>query len=191
MSWSQFRPVAEPPEASASGESDEPADPEAVARTICLRLLDMRARTRAELAAELRRRAVPDEPAAAVLDRFAELGLVDDAAFAEAFAVARHTERGHAGRAIAVALRRRGVADEVIADAIAEHVDPASEAAAAVRLAQTKLARMGDVDAATVTRRLSGLLARRGYSASVTYAAIRTVLSEREDSGELPALDLP
>ncbi len=180
--------VAEPPDAS-DGEQDEPADPEAVARTICLGLLDVRARTRAELAAELRRRAVPEQSATAVLDRFTELGLVDDAAFAESFARSRHTERGHAGRAIAVALRRRGVTDDVIADAIAEHVDPASEAAAAVELARTKLARMGDVDPATATRRLSGLLARRGYDSSVTFAAIRVVLSECDEALELPSVD--
>jgi regulatory protein len=186
---SAFRPVAEPPEAGAGGEPDEPADPEAVARTICLRLLDIRARTRSELAAELRRRSVPDEPAEAVLDRFTELGLIDDAAFAGAFAVSRHTERGHAGRAIAVALRRRGVTDEVIAEAIAENIDPTSEAAAAARLARTKLARMGQVDVATATRRLSGLLARRGYSASMTFAAIRAVLSERDEALELPTID--
>src|SRR3978361_2193107 len=122
MSRFPVRSVAEPSD-SPDREGGAPADAEAVARTICLRLLDIRARTRAELATELQRRDVPAGAATAVLDRFTDLGLIDDAAFAGSIAAARHNQRGHAGLAIAVALRRRGVDDEVIADAIATHVD--------------------------------------------------------------------
>jgi regulatory protein len=160
------------------------ADPESVARTICLRLLDSRARTRVELATALHRRNVPIDAATTVLDRFTELGLIDDAALAGSFALARHTERGHAGRLIATQLRRRGVADEVINDAIAQ-IDPVSEAAAARLLARTRLARMGGPDSIDTTvafRRLTGLLARRGYSPAVTADAVRAVLRERGDA---------
>jgi regulatory protein len=158
---------------------DVAANPESVARTICLRLLDSRARTRAELETELARRNVPVAAATTVLDRFTELGLVNDAAFAEGFAQARHHERGQASQAIAVQLRRRGVADEVIADALAQ-IDPASEAAAARVLAQTRLARMGGVDSVTAARRLTGLLARRGYSSAMTYSAVREALAQQQ-----------
>jgi regulatory protein len=183
MTWTRSRRGFEDLEPPRDGEPldpelDEPADPEVVARTICLRLLDARARTRAELATELSRRRVPAPVAATVLDRFTELGLIDDAAFAGSFALARHSERGQAGRAIAVALRRRGVADEVIEDAIAQ-IDPASEVATARQLARTRLARMGTIDAITATRRLTGLLARRGYSAEVVRDAVRAVVSEQ------------
>jgi regulatory protein len=182
MSWTRVgfeAPGLEPADGEPlDTELDPPADPESVARTICLRLLDIRARTRAELARELTRRLVPAPAATAVLDRFSELGLIDDAAFADSFAQARHTERGHAGRAIAVALRRRGVADEVINDAIAQ-IDPASEAATAAQLARTRLARMGNVDAVTATRRLTGLLARRGYSSSITRDAVKAAVTEQ------------
>jgi regulatory protein len=180
---SRFDTDDEPSEQSAATpetELDEPADPESVARTICLRLLDIRARTRVELANELSRRRVPLPAATAVLDRFSELGLIDDAKLAGSFALARHTERGHAGKAIAAQLRRRGVAEEVIGDAIAQ-IDPASESAAARSLARTRLARMGAVDRVTAARRLTGLLARRGYSSAITFEAIRAVLGE-EDS---------
>ncbi len=157
------------------GDLDPPADPQAVARRICLQLLDARARSRAELADVLRQRRVPDEAATAVLDRLAELGLVDDATLAESFALARHRERGHARVAIAAALRRRGIADDVIKDAVAS-IDPDSESAAARQLARTRLARMGDVDDATASRRLVGLLARRGYSPETAHEAVRHVL---------------
>jgi regulatory protein len=149
-------------------------------------MLDTRARTRAELAAELERRLVPETAATTVLDRFTELGLIDDAALADSFALARHTGRGQAGRAIAAQLRRRGVADEVITDALAQ-IDPASEEAAARQLARTRLARFGEVDTVTAVRRLSGLLARRGYSSATTSAAVRAVLAESH--GEVDVMD--
>src|SRR5262249_23857501 len=76
-----------------SDEQDAPGDPESVARAICLRLLAQRARTRAELAQALRRRGVPDGAAGSVLDRFAEVGLIDDAALAQNAALT-HRERG-------------------------------------------------------------------------------------------------
>jgi regulatory protein len=178
-----FNDDVEPPDPRPGEGPDEPADPESVARTICLRLLDTRARTRAELSAQLRRRNVPVEAADAVLDRFTELGLIDDAALADTFALARHTGRGDAGPAIAVHLRRRGVADDVIKDALAQ-LDPASEAAAARSLARTRLARMGapgTVDPVVATRRLTGLLARRGYSSAVAFSAVRDALAERPE----------
>ena len=181
----------EPPDPRPGDLADEPADPESVARTICLRLLDIRARTRAELSTQLRRRNVPIEAAEAVLDRFTELGLIDDAALADTFTQARHHGRGDAGRAIAVHLRRRGVADDVIKDAIAQ-IDPASEAAAARSLARTRLARMGSpdsVDPVAATRRLTGLLARRGYSSAVAFSAVRDVLAERQQSIEADDVD--
>src|SRR5579875_2228390 len=73
-------------------------DPEASARIICLRLLDRRARSRAELAEALRKRGIPDDAASTVLDRLADVGLIDDGALAESMAAAQHRERGLARR---------------------------------------------------------------------------------------------
>ena len=110
----------------------------AVAREICLRLLTERARTRQELAQALRKRGVPDEAAGMVLERFDEVGLIDDAAFAGQWVRSRHTRRGLARRAIAVELRRKGVADEVAQQALAE-VDTAAEEHQARELVDRKL----------------------------------------------------
>src|SRR5271165_1842528 len=63
----------------ADAELGPDADPEAVARQICLRMLSAAPRTQAQLATALRRRGVPEEAAAAVLARFAEVKLIDDA----------------------------------------------------------------------------------------------------------------
>ena len=67
-------------------EADGPdADPESVARTILLDQLTGRARSRKELADKLAAKDVPDEVATRLLDRFEEVGLVDDAAFARSW----------------------------------------------------------------------------------------------------------
>jgi len=77
-----------------------PADPESAARAICLRLLALQPRTRAELAAALESRGVPADAAAAVLSRFDEVGLIDDTAFADAWVETRHRGRGLGRRAL-------------------------------------------------------------------------------------------
>ena len=85
---------------------DDIADPEERARQICLRLLTLAPRTRAQLAAALRKRGIPDDAADAVLDRFADVGLIDDAAVARAWVESRHYSRGLAGRALRAELKQ-------------------------------------------------------------------------------------
>jgi regulatory protein len=144
-----------------------------------LRLLTQRARTRAELAGALRRRAVPDDVAARTLDRFAELGLIDDRALAESYALAQHQERGLARRAVAEKLRRRGI-DEAIVRASVVEIDRDSELAAARRLVARKQRAMATLDPTTRARRLTGMLARRGYPAELARQAVREALSAAE-----------
>lgn len=154
-----------------------PGDPDEVARIVCLRLLDRRAHTRAELATALRRRGVPDESAGRVLDRFAELRLIDDAALADQFARAAHHERGLAGRAVAVRLRQRGVPDDTVRAAVGR-IDRASEAAAARRLVERRLRSLGGLDPAVQARRLVGLLARKGYPSGLAHDIVRDAIRE-------------
>jgi regulatory protein len=156
---------------------DQEADPHAVARSICLRLLTGRARSRSELAAALAKRAVPGEVATAVLDRFVELGFVDDAAFAHAWVQSRQSGRGLAGRALAQELRTKGVADDVARAAIMT-LDPETELAKARDLVRKRLSGLAGVSAEARYRRLSGMLARKGYSGSVTSRAIREALAD-------------
>lgn len=171
---------------------EPPADPVAIAREICLRLLTDRARTRQELAQALARKGVPGEAAAAVLDRFDEVGLIDDTAFAAQWVRSRHDHRGLGRRAIAVELRRKGVADDVARAALAG-VDTAAEARRARELVDRKL-RSLRVDTpeerARAANRLVGMLARRGYGAGVAYGAVRDALAAHgagvEELGDEP-----
>ena len=93
-------------------------DPEARARQICLRLLTLAPRTRAQLSDALRKRGIPDTVAAGVLDSYTDVGLIDDAAFARAWVESRHYSRGLAGRALRDELRQRGVGDDQIKDCL-------------------------------------------------------------------------
>src|SRR4051794_41875997 len=96
------RPSRSGPEAPAPGSAaDETpdADPASVARTLILRKLTAAPRTRAQLADALARGGVPDDVADATLDRFEDLGLVDDAEFARQWARTRQAGRGLARRA--------------------------------------------------------------------------------------------
>jgi regulatory protein len=165
-----------------------------MAREICLRLLTDRARTRQELAQALRRKGIPDDAAGTVLERFDEVGLIDDAAFAGQWVRSRHAHRGLARRAIAVELRRKGVADEVAGEALAE-VDGESEERRARELVDRKLRslKVASAEQQTVAgRRLVGMLARKGYGAAVAYRVVREALAEHgADVEELDGADPP
>ena len=162
-------------------EADADADPEASARGICLRLLAMRDHTRAELADALARRGVPADAAARVLDRYAELGLVDDAAFAATFTRSRHAERGLSGREIARQLRAKGVDDTVVEQAVAT-IDSGAEEQAARALADRKLRSMSRLSEELKLRRLVAMLARKGYASGLAFSVCREAI--RDDSAD-------
>jgi regulatory protein len=167
------------------GELDPPGDPESVARVICLRQLDQRARTRSELAATLHRRGVPDDAARAVLDRLTDVGLIDDHELAAGFAMAQHRERGLAGRAVAMKLRQRGI-DEPIVQAAVGQIDAESEADAARALVARKLRSLRGVEPPAQARRLVGLLARRGYPPGLAHQVVREALGDAQIADAMP-----
>jgi regulatory protein len=151
-------------------------DPESVARAICLRQLTQRARSRTELAKALAKRGVPDDAATRVLDRFVEVGLIDDAALAAGLAEAQHRGRGLARRAVAAKLRERGLGDEV--EAALTGIDSDDERARAAELVAKRLRSLTGHPPDVQARRLVGLLARKGYSSGLAYAVVREALAD-------------
>lgn len=158
------------------------ADQEAVARKILLDALTGQARSRKELADKLAKKNVPDDLARRLLDRFEEVGLVDDEAFARAWIASRQPGKGLARRALAQELRRKGVDDSVAREAL-EEIDPDDEEQAARRLVHKKMRSLGSVDRTKATRRLVGMLARKGYPPGLAHAIVREALdaSERDE----------
>jgi regulatory protein len=152
------------------------------ARALCLRLLTARARTRAELAGQLTKRGYPEELSARVLDRLAQVGLIDDADFAEQWVRSRRVNAGKGKRALAAELRNKGVDNDVITETLAG-IDAGAERVRAEQLVRDKLRRerLNDGDDTKVMRRLVGMLARRGYSQSMAVDVVTTELAlERE-----------
>jgi regulatory protein len=178
------------PGRQASGSSSETpvGDPEARARQICLRLLTVAPRTRAQLAAALSRSGVPNEAAEAVLGRFADVGLIDDAAFARAWVESRHYSRGLSRRSLSAELRQRGVETEEIREAV-DALDPEQEVATARRLVEQKLAGTRGQPPEARARRAAGALARKGYPPGLVFRLIKEVL-EQEGSDAAAGLEL-
>jgi len=170
-------PPPPPPVDPAAAGPD--ADQEAVARKILLDTLTGQARSRSELATKLARKGVPDEIAERLLNRFEEVGLVDDEAFARLWVQSRQSGKGLARRALAQELRRKGIDDET-ARTVLEEVDPDDEVESARLLVRRKLRTAASLDRDTAIRRLSGMLARKGYPAGV---AFRVVKEELESVG--------
>lgn len=164
-------------------------DPEAAAREICLRLLTLAPRTRAQLADALQRSGVPDRAAETVLARFTEAGLIDDPAFARAWVESRHYSRGLSRRALSAELRRRGVADGDVQEAV-ETLDPDQEAATARQLIARKAAATRGQPPEVRVRKLMGVLARKGYGSALAYRVVREAL-EREGADLAAAVPEP
>lgn len=165
-------PPEEPP--------DAPGDPAAVARIVCLRMLERKARSRSELEQALAKKGVPDDVGTAVLDRFTEVGLIDDAALAESIAGAQHRERGLARRAVAQKLRQRGFDAEAVTDAVAG-IDGDDERRRAEALVAKKLRSLQSLPPEVQTRRLVGLLARKGYGSGLSYEVVKAAVAGADE----------
>nr|WP_285502224.1 regulatory protein RecX [Actinokineospora sp. NBRC 105648] len=151
---------------------------------MCYRQLAVRDRTRVELEQVLRRKEIPDDIAQAVIDKFDAAGLINDAAFAESWVRSRHEHRGLGRRALANELRRKGVDDAIVAEAV-EAVDNDAEAERAGALVRKKLGSVRNLEDQVKIRRLVAMLARRGYAEGMAYRVVRAEL----DSDAADALD--
>ncbi|MGX1574427.1 regulatory protein RecX, partial [Cellulosimicrobium funkei] len=149
------------------------------ARETVLRILTAAPKSRAELTQSLARKGYPEHVVLPILDRFEEVGLVDDAQYAEMIVRTRHAERGMSRRAISTELRRRGIDGEVGAAAL-EQVDDDSEADAALALARARLARTRGLDRDVRVRRTVGALARKGYSPGLAFEIVQRELDAEE-----------
>ncbi|HEY5186115.1 MAG TPA: regulatory protein RecX [Actinomycetes bacterium] len=165
-----------PPEPGGHRDVGPDADPDDVARTIALQQLGFGPRTRAQLEQVMARRNVPEESVRRLLERFCEVGLVDDAAYASAWVESRHTGRGLARRALAHELRHRGVPDPLVDQALDE-LDSDRELATARALVARRLPATRSLEPAARVRRLTGLLARKGYPGGLSYRVVREALA--------------
>jgi regulatory protein len=136
----------------------------------------MAPRSRAQLEEKLAQRDCPADVAAAVLDRMTEVGLVDDQAYAQMLVRSQQVGRGLAKRALARELRTKGIDEDLAQEALAS-ISDADERCRARELVDKKLRAMHGLGIEVQTRRLAGMLARKGYSPNLTYAVIRDAIA--------------
>jgi regulatory protein len=145
---------------------------------VSLKALSRRDVSRRELERTLRDAGIDEESIARECERLARAGLLDDTALAQTL-VARLQERKGLGRtAIAAELARRMLAPSAIEYAL-DLVDTGDELARARELARKRAGQLTGLDRDAAVRRLSGYLARRGYSGSTVRAAVDEALASR------------
>jgi regulatory protein len=145
--------------------------------------------TEAELARLLRSKGAPDDVVELLIERYRDVGLLDDRAFAQEWVQSRSGTRGLAPRRLAAELRRRGVDEVTLADAVEAVADPDDLRDSASALAVARAATMRGLPRATAARRLSGYLGRRGYDAETVAGAVRAALVDWPSDPGLTEVD--
>lgn len=172
----------ERPDPAVPELEDMEPDPASVARAIVLRQLTSSAKSRLQLARKLAERNVPEDVAEAVLDRFEEVRLIDDADFADQWVRSRSQSRKLAKGALRRELSDKGIDADTAAAAL-EQLSDADEEAAARLLVERKLRPGTDLSERAerdkVTRRLASMLARKGYQPAQAFRVVGDVIDVR------------
>jgi regulatory protein len=164
-------------------ETLEPSeiDQTQAAKDYLLRRLNSRARTRSELAKELREKSFSDDVATEALDRLEEVGLINDDDFAKTWVSSRHKSKGLAGGVLRQELRKKGIADDTVVEALGE-ISQEEEYESAMKLAAKKYRALQREDRDTQIRRLVGFLARKGYPSNLCYRVAKEIVSDMPDA---------
>lgn len=160
------------------GPPDSSTDPAERARTIALNLLNHSPRSEGQLRAKMLAKDIPEDVADEVIERYRDVGLVNDPELAATIVRTRHRERGQSRRAIAMELRRKEFSPDVIEGALTE-IDDASEDAAARELASKRWNQLEGVPHDARVRRVVGMLGRKGYGPGIAFAVVNSL--ERAD----------
>lgn len=149
-----------------------PEKQESRARNVLLHQLARSAKSTAQLRKILEQREISSEIAEKVLERFTEVGLIDDAAYAETIVNSRRNYKGLAKSAIKRELNEKGVSQELVEDAVSG-ITAEDDFESAKQLATKRFSQMAHLDREVRTRRLAGYLQRKGYASSAVFAAIK------------------
>lgn len=144
-----------------------------------LRLLAVRLRSRREIEERLQRRGAAPEVRRAVIERLSAEGFLDDGRFARAWIQGRLTLRPSGGLRLRSELLRKGVAGEVVDQALRESVSEADERALALEVARSRFRRYRRQPPEVAYRRLAGVLHRRGFSGGAIVEALRELFGRK------------
>lgn len=166
----------------------EETDPYTRAKTIVYNQLAYSAKTRGQLRKKLQAEGFEAELIEPLLDKFEAAKLIDDAEYAQTFVAQKSRTKKLSRAALRRELAERGVRGEEAENALAQRTDE-QEREDAAELVRKKLrpgmALSDRAEKDRVTRRLLGMLARRGYSSSVSMSVIREELAAYGAEDEL------
>lgn len=179
-------PVTYLPGASPAEQADDAADEAADERDRAEKLLLQRLRGRSLSAVEaeklLRSTDIDEEAVHEILERFVELHYLDEEKLADQIMHSHHERKGLGRSGVAAEMRQRGLDADLIAEKLDEMPD--DEAERATELALKRVQQLDRFDDATIDRRLTGFLMRKGYASSVVRDAVKAALASRRGSGK-------
>lgn len=193
---SQMGHASSPPESNVpswkqkvrAARAAEETDPYTRAKTIVYNQLAYSAKTRGQLRKKLQAEGFEAELIEPLLDKFEAAKLIDDAEYAQSFVAQKSRTKKLSRAALRRELAERGVRGEEAENALAQRTDE-QEREDAAELVRKKLRPGMDLsdraEKDKVTRRLLGMLARRGYSSSVSMSVIREELAAYGAEDEL------
>jgi len=150
------------------------------AKQVLLRRLSNAPRTRNELAKDLKDKDISDDVANLALDRFEEVGLINDQALASNYVSSQHERKGLGKNALRQQLRAKGVSDDVALEAVSQ-ISEDQEFQTAFALACKKIRSLQRDDAKTQLRKIVGVLARKGYSSNLAFRVAKEVITDLPD----------
>ncbi len=175
-------------EAPFDRPSEESSDPDSAVRAILLRRLSSTPRTRHELREDLNKRGADPDASERVLDRFEEVGLVDDVAFTRLWVESRHRSKALARPVLRRELQQRGVDADTIEQGL-EDIDDEGEFQRAMSFAEGKARLRSGEELPAAVNRLAGQLARKGYSPNVCFTIARDVLATKFEQRQEDVVD--
>jgi regulatory protein len=136
--------------------------------------LSYRARSESEIRKNLQKHEIPEAVIEETLERLRSNKLADDDQFARAWVENRSNFRPRSRRMMALELRQKGLDDEAMRSALA-NVD---DEALAYEAASKRAARLKGLERSEFKTKLSGFLARRGFSYSVIAPVVTRIWIE-------------
>jgi regulatory protein len=147
------------------------------AREVALRALGPRAKSRSEILDLLKKKNVDNEIAASVCDDLELHGYLNDLDFANQWVASRMRQKRASKTVIAGELRQKGVASDFIKEALLVMTDE-MEYSLAQQTAEKKYRSISHEDPKVIKQKLAGLLARKGFSSSISVKVISELLAE-------------
>jgi regulatory protein len=142
-----------------------------------LRFLEPRPRSSTEVKEHLRKKKFPAEAIEQTITRLQDVGLIDDEAFAKYWVENREQFRPRGGRALRFELRRKGLSDTAIADAVSQ-VD---ETESAYRAVESRARRWRELERREFFDKVSAFLVRRGFSYEIAKQTAKRLWDGKND----------